>query len=351
MTAELFHRYPFLRTADIDEAQTRLSAEMERHALTFLGPERTFDTVINRLVLGDIQLFYIRYGAHVLIEPEPLTDYLVITPVEGQCRFWVDGDDAWGTVDQAAIVAPGQALRIDWQPDCAVINVSIPRETMETLAARVTRLSVRDRIVFDPYLSLTAGPGRSWRNLMDFVQQELADEKSVLSAGVQTRLIEEMICSTLLTGQPNTLSEFFGEGRRRPVPYYVKRVEDYLRQNLSRDVSVDELAEVARVSVRTIYDGFRKYRGIGPMKAAKGMRLDRARDDLLAADDDRDTVKDVAARWGFHHGSSFATDFAERFGELPSETLRRRARPFRPGAGPSAPELVPEPSPPPGEKP
>jgi transcriptional regulator GlxA family with amidase domain len=34
-------------------------------------------------------------------------------------------------------------------------------------------------------------------------------------------------------------------------------------------------------------------------------------------------VGDVAARWGFISGGRFAQHYATRFGELPSETLRR----------------------------
>jgi AraC family ethanolamine operon transcriptional activator len=38
-------------------------------------------------------------------------------------------------------------------------------------------------------------------------------------------------------------------------------------------------------------------------------------------------VVDVANRWGFWHMGQLAADYRRQFGELPSETLRRRGKP------------------------
>jgi len=53
-------------------------------------------------------------------------------------------------------------------------------------------------------------------------------------------------------------------------------------------------------------------------------RLERAHEDLTdAIPSDGVTVTDVAERWGFHHLGSFAALYRNRWGESPSETLRR----------------------------
>jgi AraC-like DNA-binding protein len=39
----------------------------------------------------------------------------------------------------------------------------------------------------------------------------------------------------------------------------------------------------------------------------------------------RTRISDVATRWGFFHPSRFARQYQERFGELPSDTIRRGA--------------------------
>jgi AraC family transcriptional regulator, ethanolamine operon transcriptional activator len=51
------------------------------------------------------------------------------------------------------------------------------------------------------------------------------------------------------------------------------------------------------------------------------MRLNRVRRELQTHR--RDSIGDVAARWGFWHLSRFAADYSRLFGELPSATRAR----------------------------
>ncbi|WP_442875877.1 helix-turn-helix domain-containing protein [Amycolatopsis sp. NBC_01488] len=63
------------------------------------------------------------------------------------------------------------------------------------------------------------------------------------------------------------------------------------------------------------------------MRHLREVRLDRVRDDLVAARDVSGArVTPIAARWGFTHMSRFATAYRQKFGEAPSITLRRSTR-------------------------
>ena len=52
------------------------------------------------------------------------------------------------------------------------------------------------------------------------------------------------------------------------------------------------------------------------------LRIVAAHRDLLEADA-RQGIADVALRWGFTHLGRFAADYRKRFGQLPSQTLKR----------------------------
>jgi transcriptional regulator GlxA family with amidase domain len=73
--------------------------------------------------------------------------------------------------------------------------------------------------------------------------------------------------------------------------------------------------------MRSLYAGFKRYKGVSPMLALKNRRLESARDDLLRADP-ADSVTSIALKWGFEHLGNFSRDYFRRFGEHPSETLR-----------------------------
>ncbi|WKK73036.1 helix-turn-helix domain-containing protein [Rathayibacter oskolensis] len=59
-----------------------------------------------------------------------------------------------------------------------------------------------------------------------------------------------------------------------------------------------------------------------PRHYLRDVRLDRAHEELAAGDPGSLVVGEVAARWGFVSGGRFAQQYARRFSELPSETLR-----------------------------
>lgn len=59
---------------------------------------------------------------------------------------------------------------------------------------------------------------------------------------------------------------------------------------------------------------------VSPMQYLKDLRLERASAELLGGSTH---VAGVALRWGFGHLGRFSADYRARFGEYPSETVRR----------------------------
>jgi transcriptional regulator GlxA family with amidase domain len=55
------------------------------------------------------------------------------------------------------------------------------------------------------------------------------------------------------------------------------------------------------------------------------LRLHRVRQALVAATHGSTTVSAEALNWGFWHFGEFSRAYKECFGELPSDTLRRKA--------------------------
>lgn len=102
------------------------------------------------------------------------------------------------------------------------------------------------------------------------------------------------------------------------------RALEFVVAQADQDITVSDIAAAAGVSVRALQRTFQRRLGIRPLTALRNERLRRAHDDLLAADRSSDeTVRSVAARWGFTNAGRFAAAFAERYGELPSSTLDR----------------------------
>jgi len=104
----------------------------------------------------------------------------------------------------------------------------------------------------------------------------------------------------------------------------VKTAEDYALSHTDDPLYVSDLCRVAAVSERTLENAFKEVMGLTPMTYLVRLRLHRVRQALLAATQGSTTVSAEALNWGFWHFGEFSRAYKECFGELPSDTLRRK---------------------------
>jgi AraC-like DNA-binding protein len=109
------------------------------------------------------------------------------------------------------------------------------------------------------------------------------------------------------------------------LPRGVRRALDAMHANVGHHWRIAELAEVAGVSARTLQRQFLSFLGKSPQAVLHDIGFDRARHDLLQGALG-EKVMDVAARCGFAHYGRFSVAYRRRYGETPSQTLKRQAR-------------------------
>jgi AraC-like DNA-binding protein len=127
----------------------------------------------------------------------------------------------------------------------------------------------------------------------------------------------------LLNAVPNNYQWAFAENApSAAAPYYVRRVESYIREHARQPITTDDLVSIGGVSARSIFHGFRRFRSTTPMGYLKAVRLDIAREALLKARrDGAASVTEVATAAGYTNLSQFSRDYRARFRESPSQTL------------------------------
>ena len=107
----------------------------------------------------------------------------------------------------------------------------------------------------------------------------------------------------------------------------VKRAESILHQTLESQnpISVGQLSKAVGVSERTLFRNFEAWVGMGPSEYFRLMKLHRFRQQLLDSPHERGAISKAAQLSGFDHLSRLSGLYTAHFGELPSETLRRRS--------------------------
>jgi AraC-like DNA-binding protein len=103
----------------------------------------------------------------------------------------------------------------------------------------------------------------------------------------------------------------------------VRAAEDFMLANLSEILTVADVARELGLSVRTLELAFRSVHDVSPHRYLASLRLAVSRR-LLLSDPDVNSVTETCLACGIGHAGRFATAYRQRFGETPSETLRRR---------------------------
>jgi transcriptional regulator GlxA family with amidase domain len=134
--------------------------------------------------------------------------------------------------------------------------------------------------------------------------------------------LEQAFIGAMLTGSDHSQRAVLDRRLRNAAPWQVRRAESYIEANWREPITIEALAEITGVSMRSLFRTFRQARGCSPLEFARRVRLEKARG-MLEAMSAGETITGIALRCGFSNPSRFAKDFARAFGERPSDVLRR----------------------------
>jgi AraC-like DNA-binding protein len=220
------------------------------------------------------------------------------------------------------ILGPDQLTREFWPRNCRQFVVYVENKLIEQTLADGMHRGLKRPLTFDP---VAPDPGiLSWLYHLASVPlpRNSDDEPSVLGDRRVVRSVEHALTTMLLRGFHHSESTDYCRDEQGPVPYYIKRAEDYIRGHAREDINVDRIAGAGGVSPRTMFYGFKHWRNTTPMAHVRNIRLDLARAALERARAEGGTVSHAALDAGFSNFSQFSKIYKARFGESPSATLR-----------------------------
>ena len=152
-------------------------------------------------------------------------------------------------------------------------------------------------------------------------QPALFNERQDERAAAQVEMVETLL-GTL--GAARGFEPARTDHVRQSRILVVKAAEDYALSHVDERIYVTDLCRAAAVSERALEYAFREVMGLTPVAYLIRLRLHRVRQALLAGTHGSTTVSAVALDWGFWHFGEFSRAYKGCFGELPSDTLRRR---------------------------
>lgn len=265
------------------------------------------------------------FATQIDVRGSGLDSYLFAMMLRGSARLLQNGIDttAAGSDGYAARVEPGaQAVYSDLN---ACRHVWIKADVMESGLEGMLDDRLRVPLRFAPSFDWSSGLAASLRCQLDFLVQDATRDDGITENPIALASMNDLIVSLVARGIPHNFTQRLENDRCFAVPVYLRRAEEFMRANAAAALRMEQVANAAGCSIRTLGAVFRRFRDTTPLAALHATRLDLIHATLgsLAADE---SIAEVARRYGFTNAGRFNAAYCRRFRESPRDTLRRRRR-------------------------
>lgn len=247
------------------------------------------------------------------------TEVFAVSEARGARYDWQNREEA-GTATAAPVLfrPGGQGLVV--AEEIRSTNVFLPVGLVQATANTV--YGTNTPVVFTSPGPASPQLGRAWSDMARY-------GSDVLASGA----FEEPLVRTNLTRQLTVgLLECFQLGGDRQQRYLSMEAQarryrmamQFFEDFASLPVTVEDAAQAADTTTEALGRAFRANHPLqlSPAQYLRRARLAAAHHDLVAADPTLgDTVREIAARWGFAHPGRFAAAYRAAYGVYPRHTL------------------------------
>jgi AraC family transcriptional regulator len=252
-----------------------------------------------------------RHDAHMSdAETLPFIDHLVVLVTGGATLFERRIGGHWKSaghvVGHISTVEPGDSCKLRWHGDVEheTLQLHLPITTMETAIEelRDERLPSQTAIISSP------------DPLVSQVMRSLVEAASAGVSDLYAESAGHLLARHLLTRSPPGLEPKTNDAIR------LHRVEEYMRANLARNITLADMAEIAGCSPFQLLRRSKSLWGETPFQRLTALRMELACTLLRQADHG---VTSVAFDCGYSNPSHFAIAFRRAIGISPSEYRMR----------------------------
>jgi AraC-like DNA-binding protein len=286
------------------------------------GPDRIAGRLESR-AFGRVGLTRLRYGARVNIAAEPMGSFsLLQIPVRGKSSEPGKEQRLEFSLDRGQVLSHSRPLNFSMHRNCTLLITRFENADVESMLRTLgDEADVTDWMHDLQHCDLTSPAGRALLSQLHWLSVEMESTDTGLH-----RVAEHFSGNLLVSFLMATVPALSRSRDRLPTFSVVRRVEAYMDANLQEPITVADLARVAGVPVRSLYDLFHRFKHRTPSDVLRKKRLAAARAVFDRAEPDQVTVTDVAMSCGFVHMGRFAQQYRSEFGETPSATVAKRRR-------------------------
>ncbi len=277
---------------------------------------------LSRATVDDVALVNYRYGMALQGEfSEDYDAYFICLPISGSSkRFTPQHGELSQSPNQMLIYRRQAGTRNINSPDYVNMSLVMPAKLLQQRLQTLLGTPPTEPLSFDPLVDITSGAARAVASLVNYLMTQFNSHPDPFSNAISNLSMKSYLSTVLLSSLRHNYSEALqgGGAVAATVPGTVKRAEEYMRGLCAEAITIEDLAQAAGCSARSLHAAFKKFRGATPMAVLCDIRLEAAHDEMIR---DTGTVTEIAGKYGFSNAGRFARQYAQKYGQKPSETL------------------------------
>lgn len=275
----------------------------------------------NGICLHNITINAISYGSPVVLKLQDIRRFLFfVLVIRGECRIASGENGFVAKANEMFVINAGQPIHAELSNGFQEIVIGIDVDALTPAILRMIDRPISIPIRFDCAPLPFEGDGSPLGRFIRLLCAEMDAERTSFEFKAIGELYEQTLLSLMLTSLPHNYSEWLQHGVPAAIPYYVRRAERFVRDNLRLALTLDDIVQASGTGMRSLHQAFREFRRTTPMLYLKECRLQLARARLQDKGFQNRSIAELAHEVGFEYPNKFSRAYRLRFNELPSTT-------------------------------
>ncbi|MCP3870077.1 MAG: AraC family transcriptional regulator [Gammaproteobacteria bacterium] len=308
---------------DVDDAREVLSRLFTEISIEPSDTRKPFRSLVYGVELPRISVCYLRFEGGATAGPVQPMDFhtLQLNPT-GTVTYDTDDGVVAGSASRGVMLSAGQTVRNHHSAAngnlALIVKDDVLRDYQSMWTGKTQSQSLKFQLDFDPEVPRIS----SFLGFVDQFVQNLNRPGGILEIPAAVASFENALLTSMLFSFEHQFSEKLNSEKATASFRQVRNIEDYIESHANQPIDIVTLVTVSGLSAATIHRTFRKHREYTPMQFLKQTRMGLVNQRLLMASSS-DSVTRIAMECGFTHLGRFASEYRYRFGEDPSQTLKR----------------------------
>ncbi|MDY0046363.1 MAG: AraC family transcriptional regulator [Thauera propionica] len=266
---------------------------------------------------GMLDLCRLSYGAQARILSEGLGDiYHAQFILRGHCRYTLPDTTLDLSAGHVLVINPDEPLDLTYSDDCEKFILRIPSPMLDDACAEHRWFKPNERIKF----SQVPHKFEDIDSLLILLRLLCEEAESDMATPQMLQHYNRVVTTKLMVMLKHNVSMVTPT---QHAPSF-ERLVNYIDRNIKLELTAEQLAQYAGLSLRSLYMLFEKNAKTTPKNFVRQKKLEQVHAILSNPAQCCPNVTAVALEYGFTHLGRFSELYKSTYGVLPSQSIRCR---------------------------